>query len=71
MPPPRADKPLTDEQEVQMERDLEKIRDRQEGNSAGKSGKNAVKPGKNAVKPGKKKPADANQAQADGGKTNP
>jgi len=64
MPPPRADQPLTDEQQVQMEQDLEKVRDRQEGNSAGKSGKNAAKPDK-------KKPAEANQAQAGGGKTNP
>jgi hypothetical protein len=62
MPPPRADQPLTDEQQVQMERDLEKVRDRQEGQN---------KAGKNAAKPDKKKPAQANQAQTDGGKANP
>jgi len=64
MPPPRADQPLTDEQQVQMQKDLERTRDRQEGQSA-------AKPGKNAAKRDKKKPAEANQAQADGDKTNP
>jgi hypothetical protein len=64
MPPPRPDQPLTEEQEVKMEQDLQNARDRQEGRPAGK-------PGKKAAKPEKKKVPSANATQATGSKSNP
>jgi len=67
MPPPRPDQPLSDEQQVKMEKDLEKVRDRQ----VGRTKDAADKSGKKAAQTGKKQPTDANASQTDGGKANP
>lgn len=53
MPPARADKPLTDEQQVEMERSLELVRDRQEGRkpaSPDETAKKAAQNDKNRTK---------------------
>jgi hypothetical protein len=67
MPPPRPDQPLSEEQQVQMEKDLEKVRDRQETQAAGTD----EKPGKKTAKSTKKPVAEANGSQVGGGKPNP
>ncbi len=67
MPPQRPDQPLTDEQQVQMEKDLENVRDRQQGQKANSS----TKSGKNAAQTAKEQPAEANTTGATGSKPNP
>ena len=71
MPPSRADQPLTDEQQVQMEKDLEKVRDRQLGQQPDSSASSSAKSGKSGVQTGKEQPAEANETGATGGKPNP
>jgi len=51
MPPPRPDQPLTDEQQVQMEKSLEQTRDRQEGKESKSPAKTAETPKKPAGPP--------------------
>jgi len=63
MPPPRPDQPLTDEQQVQMEQQLENLRDRQEGHSD----KTAAKGSKKT----KNQPAAAAEGETAGSKGNP
>jgi hypothetical protein len=66
MPPPREAAPMTEEQQVKLEKDLEAARDRQETRE-----KAAVAPEK---PPKKKKSAakkDTDAAAKDGAKTNP
>jgi hypothetical protein len=67
MPPPRSDQPLTEEQQVQMEKDLQTIRDRQESQAADP----AEKPAKKAVQNSKKQPAVAIGSQVGGDRPNP
>jgi hypothetical protein len=62
MPPPRSDQPMSDDEQLKMQRDLQAVRDRQERQQEGKGGKTAG-PG------AKKKPATAKNGQADGAKT--
>jgi len=64
MPPSRADQPLSEEQQVEMEQDLQGIRDRQEKQLG-------VAPDKSPANPAKKKPAAANTAQTAGSNTKP
>ena len=64
MPPPRQDTLLTDQQQVEMERQLENVRDRQEGHTDRKAAKKTAKPAQ-------KQPTTANETQAAGTKTNP
>jgi hypothetical protein len=61
MPPDRATVPMTEEEQVKLEKDLAKARDRQEGHSAGKRPATTLK----------KPPKDAQSGQSDGAKANP
>jgi hypothetical protein len=65
-PPARPTQPMNEEQQLNLEKDLATVRDKQES-SAGTA--------KKAAPPQKKRPADANSGQAagtkDGVKTNP
>jgi hypothetical protein len=67
MPPQRPDQTLTDEQQVQMEKDLENVRDRQQGHKANSSAKS----GKNAAQTAKDQPVEPNATGATGSKPNP
>jgi len=62
MPPARASVPMTEEEQVRLEKDLANVRDRQEGRPA---------PGKKAAPAAKKSPDDAANGQAAGTKANP
>jgi len=62
MPPDRASTPMTEEEQVRVERDLVNARDRQEGRSPA---------GKKAAPAGKKPPKDAESGQTAGAKANP
>ncbi len=63
MPPPRANSPLSDNEQVRLEKELQAARDRQEA----LYGASAADPAPAA----KKKPAAAKNGQASGAKTNP
>jgi len=75
MPPPRPDQPLTDEQQVQMEKNLEQIRDLQEardGDSSGQTGKTSSgQTGKKTVQSAKKAAGPPIQIVPAGSKPNP
>jgi hypothetical protein len=62
MPPDRATSPMSEDEQVKLEKELANVRDRQEGRqSTGKKGPTTAK-----------KPArDAQNGQADGAKANP
>ena len=62
MPPARASVPMTEEEQVKLEKDLVSVRDRQEGRPP---------PGKKAVPAAKKPPNDAANGQTAGAKANP
>ena len=62
MPHPRAIKPLTEEEQIKLEKDLNALRDRQIGH---------VPAAKKAAPKPKKPPAAANDGQSGGAKTNP
>ena len=62
MPPARASVPMTEEEQVKLEKDLANVRDRQEGRPA---------PGKKAAPAAKKPPNDAANGQTAGAKANP
>jgi hypothetical protein len=62
MPPDRASVPMTDEEQVRLERDLANARDRQEGRPP---------PGKKPPLTAKKLPKDAVDGQNTGAKANP
>jgi hypothetical protein len=62
MPPDRASTPMTEEEQVRLEKELANVRDRQEGRPP------AAK--KRAPAP-KKPPKDAQNSQTDGAKANP
>jgi hypothetical protein len=64
MPPPRSDTLLTDEQQVKMERDLQNVRDRQEGRTG-------AKPAKKPANTAKTAPQDASGQQPAGEARNP
>ena len=57
MPPPRATRPLTEEEQIRAEKELQAVRDRQEGRKAA--------PG------AKKQPASGKTGQGTGAKTSP
>jgi hypothetical protein len=62
MPPDRASVPMTDEEQLRLERDLANQRDRQEGRPP---------PGKKPPLTAKKPPKDADNGQNTGAKANP
>jgi hypothetical protein len=62
MPPDRASSPMTEEEQVKLEKELMSVRDRQEGRAP------AAKKGAPTAK---KQPKDAQKSQADGAKANP
>jgi len=62
MPPDRASVPMTDEEQLRLEKDLANERDRQEGRPT---------PAKKAASTGKKPPKDAENGQTAGAKPNP
>ncbi|HET7912196.1 MAG TPA: hypothetical protein VFL49_09195 [Pseudolabrys sp.] len=62
MPPDRASSPMTEEEQVRLEKELIKVRDRQEGQPP------ATKKGAPAAK---KPPKDTQNAQTDGAKGKP
>jgi hypothetical protein len=62
MPPDRAAVPMTEEEQVKLEKDLANVRDRQEGRPPP-----ARKPASTAKKP----PSDAGNGQTAGAKPNP
>jgi hypothetical protein len=63
MPPPRATEPMSEEQQYRLEKELNALRDRQEGQEA--------KDKKAAKKAVKKKPAARRSGQNTGAKSNP
>ena len=62
MPPDRASTPMTEEEQVRLEKELANVRDRQEGRPP------AAKKGAPAPK---KPPKDTQNSQTDGAKANP
>jgi hypothetical protein len=62
MPPPRASVPMTEEEQVKLEKDLANVRDRQEG---------SLEPDTKAAPAAKKPPNDAANGQTAGAKANP
>jgi hypothetical protein len=62
MPPPRATKPMSAEQQLEMEKQLSDLRDRQE---------HLLPAGKKAKKAAKKHPAKPQTLESAGAKTNP
>ena len=62
MPPDRASSPMTEEEQVRLEKELTNVRDRQEGRPP------AAKKGAPTAK---KPPKDAQNGQTDGTKANP
>jgi hypothetical protein len=62
MPPDRASTPMTEEEQVRLEKELANVRDRQEGRPP------AAKKGAPAAK---KPPKDTQNSQTDGAKANP
>ena len=62
MPPARASVPMTEEEQVKLEKELANVRDRQEGRPT---------PGKKAVPVTKKPTNDAANGQTAGAKANP
>ena len=62
MPPARASVPMTEEEQVKLEKDLANVRDRQEGRPS---------PGKKTAPLAKKPPKDAENGQPAGAKANP
>ena len=62
MPPDRASSPMTEEEQVRLEKELINVRDRQEGRPAAT---------KKAAPTAKKPPKGAQNGQADGAKANP
>ena len=76
MPPDRALKPLTEEDQVKLEKDLQGTRDRQEAREGQEPDENqdsqaAAPAKKKAATPAKKKPNTAKTSQNTGAKTNP
>lgn len=71
MPPARATAPMSDEEQLKLEKELTAVRERQEAQEAkeAKEGpdKTAAQPAKS--QPAKKKPASAKSGQAAGAKT--
>jgi hypothetical protein len=62
MPPDRASTPMTEAEQVRLEKELANVRDRQEGRPpAGKTGASTAK----------KPPRDVQNSQTDGAKANP
>jgi hypothetical protein len=62
MPPNRASTPMTEEEQVRLEKELITVRDRQEGSQPA---------GKKSAPTAKKPPKDVQNSQADGAKANP
>jgi hypothetical protein len=62
MPPPRAVRTMTEEQQIKLEKELTAVRDQQEARE---------RTGKKAAQPAKKKPATAKNGEAAGAKSNP
>ena len=63
MPPDRASVPMTEEEQVKLEKELATVRDRQEGRPP---------PGKKATTPASKKPPNDNEnGQTAGSRANP
>ncbi len=69
IPPPRSTQPMTEEQQTQLEKELNALRDQQEGTLA-KDNQDAAA-SKNDTKAAKKPPTPAQKGQNTGAKTNP
>jgi hypothetical protein len=70
MPPPRSTEPMSAEDQLRLEKELTAARNRQEDRKpADEKALQAAK--KNAKRPAKKKPADAQNSETAGAKTNP
>ena len=69
MPPPRATEPLTDKQQWELEKDLTRLRDRQEAREA-TNGDSGQKPAPHAGKKTRKKPMALDGNESAGAKTN-
>ena len=67
MPPPRATTPLSEDEQVRLEKELTAVRDRQEA----REGRTPKKKDEPAAKKSKTKPGEAKNGQAAGAKTNP
>ncbi|MEJ2378972.1 MAG: hypothetical protein P8Y53_03825 [Pseudolabrys sp.] len=73
MPPPRADKPLTDKQQWELEQNLTRLRKRQEAREAA-NGDGGQKPARHATKKtrkSRKKPMALHGSEGAGAKTKP
>ena len=76
MPPARASAPMTEDEQVKLEKDLANVRDRQEERSAadekpGPAAKKPPAPAKKPPAPAKKPPNDAANGQTAGTKADP
>jgi hypothetical protein len=70
MPPPRSSEPMSAEDQLRLEKELTAVRKRQEGRKP--QDENALPAAeKNAKKTAKKKPADGQDGETAGAKTNP
>jgi len=70
MPPPRATEPMSAEDQLRLEKELTAVRNRQEGRKPDDE-KTLQTAKKNAKKAAKKKPADAQNGETAGAKSNP
>jgi hypothetical protein len=70
MPPPRTTEPMSAEDQLRLEQELTAVRNRQEGRKP-EDEKTVQTTKKNAKKTAKKKPADAQNGETAGAKTNP
>jgi hypothetical protein len=70
MPPPRATEPMSAEDQLRLEKELTAVRNRQEGRKP-EDEKTLQAAKKNAKKAAKKKPADSQNGETAGAKTNP
>lgn len=70
MPPPRATKPMSAEDQLRLEQELTAVRNRQESRNP-EDEKTVQTTKKNVKKTAKKKPADAQNSETAGAKTNP
>ncbi len=71
MPPPRATEPLSAEDQVKMEEELTRLRNRQEGTQAADKPDDKPASEKKPNKTTKKKPAHAQSGASTGAKPNP
>jgi len=71
MPPPRSTEPMSEEQQYRLEKELNALRERQEGALVKEHDRQAAEAARTKKKTAKKPPAAAQNGQNAGAKTNP